>query len=119
MKISEIKKLLPSIQEDSIDVNAMEVVEHYFFGRRDVSDYRESALRYMIENKADFTTTTNNVYNFAKLFVKVTCPKCGTTVEGRNGSGSSDMHTISYRCPKCKTEISISTPSNGYSVRFK
>jgi predicted RNA-binding Zn-ribbon protein involved in translation (DUF1610 family) len=119
MKISDLKALIPSLKVNDIEVDPMHVVERHFFEKSySRSDYREQVIDLFIKNKKSFCTTCNSVHMFAKNYVQVICPKCGKHLTGSSGCGSLNNHTITYECKKCDVTIGITTPDNGYSVRF-
>jgi predicted RNA-binding Zn-ribbon protein involved in translation (DUF1610 family) len=118
MKIRDLKKILPSIRTDDIEVDTMEVIESHFFDLPSNEDYRKRAIDFVLKEKKSFNTTCNCVYKFAVAYVQVVCPKCGKYLVGSSGSGTTNRHSVGYRCEKCKVTVTITTPSDGYAVSF-
>jgi predicted RNA-binding Zn-ribbon protein involved in translation (DUF1610 family) len=121
MKIGDIRNLIPINAKmiEEIEIDPIRIVENYFFEKPGCKDYRNETINFMIKEKQSFSTTNNCVYDFAKRFVKVTCPSCGIILDGKSGGGTSDNNYIHYKCDNCGLEVSIVTPDNGYSVTFK
>lgn len=116
MKLSELLKILPTIDKDP-EINHMDAIENYFFNRRS-NDYRKDAADFAIKHSLPLLTTANNVYDIVSRYVQITCPKCGNQLHGHGGGGYSDTHTINFKC-ECGTEAHLSIPvPDGLNIIF-
>lgn len=79
MKIEDIDSKLPGIKVKigEIEVDSTHLVEHAFFEERPNrrKDYRDQSIDYFLKHKVVFHSTCNSIYNVAKRFIVIKCPK--------------------------------------------
>lgn len=122
MKIEDIDSKLPGIKVKigEIEVDSTHLVEHAFFDDRTNrrTDYRDQSIDYFLKHKVDFHSTCNSIYNNAKRFIVIKCPKCHRNMELNGGGGNSSLHNLYYVCT-CGTKANLNMPNEGFSVQFK
>ena len=99
-------------------INPLEVMENYYFGRHDIKNYRERAVDRCIDEKVDFSSTANNIYDMSKRFITIKCPVCKSNIVGQGGGGTNNNNHINFRCD-CKFEATLTLPDNGIEFKFK
>jgi predicted RNA-binding Zn-ribbon protein involved in translation (DUF1610 family) len=122
MKIEDFDSKLPGIRVKigQIEVDPTHIVEHACFEDRSDrrKDYRDLSIDYFLKHKVDFHSTCNSIYNVAKRFIKIKCPKCGKNMELNGGGGNSSLHNLNYTCT-CGTKANLNMPNEGFSVQFE
>lgn len=83
--------------------------------RDDKKDYREHAIDKLMQQKLDFQSNGNLIYELTKRTIKMDCPVCfkGMTAHGYGGNGQ--ISTVSYDCPEHHVKITLSLPLDGIS----
>lgn len=119
MHLKEFQEKYPGIRikTDEIEVDPTMLVEHALFERQNCDNYRTETINYLVKHKIDGHSTCNNTYEFAKAFVKISCPACKEEMKVNTGSGNSNTHTITYKC-SCGTKFYLTIPNNGFSFEF-
>lgn len=121
MKQAKLRKLGFTKKElDAYEISAINFIEDSFFHRKDISSYREEAIKFCVENKVSFHNTQNNSYEVLGKFVKVFCPVCNKEMESSHGSGNGSVASRGYKCKKCGVEADLTIPiPYGISFRFR
>jgi len=118
MRYKDMKERFGAHALADVDVNPMRVVEHQHFSSPSSHDYRGDAIDECVREKLDFASTCNVVFEMAKRYVKVSCPKCRRNMENRGGGGSGTAITIDYHCKHCDIAFELSMQSDGMFVSF-
>jgi hypothetical protein len=135
MKRDELQNCLKlkdtTLTEIVEDMNPLTIVAHEEFNRqesplqrafpdRTKMDYRERAIKRVLNAKVDFHSDSNTTSDLIKQIVPyVHCPVChAPTSPVSGGGGDSHVWTANYQCPTCKTKVSLSMPHDGISVSF-
>lgn len=119
MKIKDLEKIIP-LNKDDLEVDPVPVVENKFFYDKSKGDYREKTIEFLVREKIGFQTSFNIIFEFVRRYVRVVCPTClKEDLKSGNGGGNSDSVSITFVCPRCKTEVYLSISHNGIGVDFK
>ena len=124
MDVNKLREKYPTEvhnYQNNDSINPARLFEHYYFNQpwsEEKKDYRDTAIDKCIEEKLSFESTDNNIFELCKRFVHVTCPICGSVLEGSGGGGTCDNYHIDYRC-KCGFKASLNMHTEGISFEFK
>ncbi len=102
------------------ELPVMQMLVSDSFKQHSTRDYRDVAIDRAIESGCNFATEWNTITNFARRFVKVSCPYCGEDTKTSGGGGNNAEMSVSYFCEKCGSITSLTFPANaGISVSPK
>jgi lysyl-tRNA synthetase class I len=126
MEYKDMEKRFPletKQYKENMNINSTRVFEDYYFNNDrpidgKTKDYREKAIDKCIEEKVELNSTTNNLFNMSKRFIKMICPICGKDMEAKSGGGNSDSYTVNYKC-ECGTKGYIDLPMDGIWFNFE
>jgi len=109
-----------TIDELDEQIDYTRLIVHDEFNRRGVKgDYRNRAIKKMINLNLNFSSEQNIIYNMTVDYIKVICPKCNAVLNGSTGGGTYNSNSTHYKCEKCGTRVILTFPNDGISVQFK
>lgn len=120
MKLRDFQHKCPGVrlQLGELEIDPTRLIEHDMFENNTVANYRVETINYLVKHKIHGHSTCNNIFEFAKAFVKVSCPSCKKNMEIDGGGGNSESHTINFKCT-CGTKFHMTMPNDGMSFEFK
>ena len=119
IKEAMANKLIPKKAIEEMDVNPLRLIgEKYFEQPTGFGNYRDKAINEVIEQELSFSSDCNYICELINKLVTVTCPTCGSRLKSKNGGGNGHVWSATFKC-QCGTEVSLTLPADGISVRFK
>lgn len=121
MNLEQLKKLVPGLDLDEIEVNPTDQLEEYFFRQRQgvyiSHGYKNDTIEFSVANRIPLVSTFNNVSNMAERFLAFRC-SCGHEMKYTGGGGNGSVTSLNYKCGECGIEGCLIIPTGGISLTF-
>ena len=119
MKISEVEKHLKYSKIDKYEIDVTRVIVHDEFSKKDPTEYRIRAIKRLLDMRVEFSSDSNIVLDMAKSIISIACPYDESKMEAARASGNFQSEYITYRCPLCRSEVTLALLCDGITISPK
>lgn len=114
MQVDALKEYFDDSAINQVQFNPLQVAENQMFNRKTCQNYRKAAIDFVTKKMLWFLSTGNSQMELLERYVKVSCPYCKSNTEICGSGGGGGNYTTTYRCEKCKAEVSLTMQENGF-----